>query len=239
VQRRERYQLNDDELEWIEVWNDFLRRTREIALPGFPMWSRYWADDQQVNPQAPAWKQVLERKNIEFYRENRVVIRQWLAANPRLRSFPASRQKLEWQAQNTPRDLRLCLLHFRPSGIRAKKPSYTPALVAMAQTPVMGPRMRRLTPLEAARLQGFPDWFDFGSQRDALTYKQLGNAVNVGTVYHVFVEHVRRDRDEIARHEFGAALVNAVDRAPMLPLVPERGSAPSESIKFDLDAVGR
>jgi DNA (cytosine-5)-methyltransferase 1 len=239
VQRRERYELNDDEREWIEVWNDFLRRTREITLPGFPMWSRYWADDQQVDPQAPEWKQVLERKNIEFYRENRVVIRQWLAANPRLRAFPASRQKLEWQAQNTPRDLRLCLLHLRPSGIRAKKPTYTPALVAMAQTPVMGPRMRRLTPLEAARLQGFPDWFDFGSQRDALTYKQLGNAVNVGTVYHVFVEHVRRDRDEIARHELGAALVDAVDRAPVMPLVPERGSAPSESIELDLDPVGR
>lgn len=238
VTRRERYALGDDEREWIEVWNDFLRRTRDVALPGFPLWSRYWADDQEVDPLAPAWKQVLERKNIEFYRDNRTAIRQWLAANPRLREFPASRQKLEWQAQDTPRDLRLCLLHFRPSGIRAKKPTYTPALVAMAQTPVMGPRLRRLTPLEAARLQGFPDWFDFGNQRDALTYKQLGNAVNVGTVYHVLVEHVRRDRDEIGRLRLGAALVEAVDRAPIMPLVPRPGSRLPETFELGLDAIG-
>lgn len=238
VTRRERYELGGDELAWIEVWNDFLRRTRDIALPGFPLWSRYWADDQRVDASAPDWKRVLELKNIEFYHDNRSVIRQWLAANPRLRDFPASRQKLEWQAQDTPRDLRLCLLHFRPSGIRAKKPNYTPALVAMAQTPVIGPRMRRLTPLEAARLQGFPDWFDFGGQRDALTYKQLGNAVNVGTVYHVLVEHVRRDREEIRRQRMGAALVAAVDRAPVMPLVPRPGSAVSQTIEFGLDAIG-
>lgn len=238
VTRRERYELSDDEREWVDVWNDFLRRTRDIALPGFPLWSRYWVDDQEVNPSAPVWKQVLERKNIEFYRHNRTVIRRWLAANPHLREFPASRQKLEWQAQDTPRDLRLCLLHFRPSGIRAKKPTYTPALVAMAQTPVMGPRMRRLTPLEAARLQGFPDWFDFGNQRDALTYKQLGNAVNVGTVYHVLVEHVRRDREEIRRQRLGASLVAAVDRAPVMPLVQRPGSPVSEPIELGLDAIG-
>ena len=35
---------------------------------------------------------------------------------------------------------------------------------------------------EAARLQGFPDWFDFLDQSSSTSYKQLGNAVNVGIV---------------------------------------------------------
>ncbi len=59
---------------------------------------------------------------------------------------------------------------------------------------------RRITPREAARLQGFPDWFDFGSQPDAATYKQLGNGVNVGAAYHVFREHVLRDADDVGAY---------------------------------------
>jgi DNA (cytosine-5)-methyltransferase 1 len=67
----------------------------------------------------------------------------------------------------------------------------------MAQTSVIGWRKRRITPREAARLQGLPDWFDFGNQSDAVTYKQLGNGVAVGAVYHVFREHVRRDGEDL------------------------------------------
>ncbi len=60
-----------------------------------------------------------------------------------------------------------------------------PAPVAVAQTSVHGPSRRRLTPRDAARLQGFPDSFHFGGQPDAATYKQLGNAVRPGVVRHV------------------------------------------------------
>jgi DNA (cytosine-5)-methyltransferase 1 len=83
-------------------------------------------------------------------------------------------------------------MQLRPSGIRAKRLTYLPALVAINQTSIIGPRCRVITPREAARLQGFPDWFDFSGQRDALTYKQLGNAVNVSVVRHVFTEFVRQ-----------------------------------------------
>jgi len=41
--------------------------------------------------------------------------------------------------------------------------------------------VRRLTPVECERLQGFPDdWTD--GQRDSQRYKQLGNAVTVNVV---------------------------------------------------------
>lgn len=45
----------------------------------------------------------------------------------------------------------------------------------------VGPAVRRLTPLECERLQGFPDgWTD--GQSDSVRYRQLGNAVAVPCV---------------------------------------------------------
>ena len=49
---------------------------------------------------------------------------------------------------------------------------------------VMGPRPRRLTPIECERLQGFPDGFTARGHNkkpisDRQRYKQLGNAVTV------------------------------------------------------------
>jgi site-specific DNA-cytosine methylase len=43
--------------------------------------------------------------------------------------------------------------------------------------------VRKLTPLECERLQGFPDgWTDIPKNSDTQRYKQLGNAVTVNTV---------------------------------------------------------
>lgn len=47
-------------------------------------------------------------------------------------------------------------------------------------------KIRRLTPLECLRLQGFPDnWFDVPGLSDTQKYKQAGNAVTVNVVYEV------------------------------------------------------
>lgn len=233
-----RYRLTVEERAWFDTWNRLLARLprRDSTgapwkIPGFPLWSTYWDDRARVDPDGPHWKQKLERKNIDFYAEHRHLIRAWLAENPQLRSFPASRQKLEWQAQDSARDLYQCLIHLRPSGIRAKRPTYTPALVAMSQTPVMGPRGRRLVPREAARLQGFPEWFDFGDQVDALTYKQLGNAINVRAMIHVIRQHVRQDAADLCLDEDGSgrgpAIVSAVLGAELLPAITDPREVPA------------
>lgn len=219
------YALQPEELEWISVWNDFLASVRPVKLPGFPMWSTYWHADASVDEDAPRWKQTLEEKNIAFYRDrnHRVPIDRWLRRNPQLRSFPASRQKLEWQAgDGSIRDLSQCLLHFRPSGIRAKQPTYAPALVAMAQTPVYGPLRRRLTPREAARLQGFPEWFDFGDQPHSKSYKQMGNAIHIGAAYYALKRHVAANEEDIASAERGTDLVSAVTGSPEYPQIPSK-----------------
>ena len=47
-----------------------------------------------------------------------------------------------------------------------------------------GPAVRRLTPRECERLQGFPDdWTAIGS--DSARYKQMGNAVTVNAAQYV------------------------------------------------------
>ena len=210
------YELQPGEIEWIDVWNDFLNTVKPVRLPGFPMWSRYWSASVEVDRTAPEWKQSYEQKNIDFYIDNRRDIDAWLARNPTLRTFPESRQKLEWQAQDSPRNLYACLLHFRPSGIRAKKPTYAPALVAIPQTLVYGPLGRRLVPQETVKLQGFPTWFDFGSQPDSKSYKQMGNAIHVGAAYYALKLHVRRDAVDIEQAG-GRGLVEAVKNSPDRP----------------------
>jgi DNA (cytosine-5)-methyltransferase 1 len=188
--------LSDLEQYWIDAWDAFVVGMWELRegrrLPGFPLWGDNWVhvDELEIPEGTPAWKADFLRKNSNFYTEHQEFIDNWTEKWDFFSNkFPASRRKLEWQAQDTPR-LWDTVMHFRPSGIRAKKANYLPALVAITQTSIIGPRRRRLSPKEAARLQGFPDWFDFGSQKPAATYKQLGNGVSVGAVWHVVSEAV-------------------------------------------------
>ena len=76
------------------------------------------------------------------------------------------------------------MIQFRPSGIRVKRTNYIPALVAIAQIPIIGWQKRRMTPKECARAQDFDvDGLIskpyMVSKNDGVAYKQLGNAVNV------------------------------------------------------------
>lgn len=193
IQGIDRYRLSPDEQYWIDVWNDFLGVVDCERLPGFPMWADEFREVPVIPVGTPLWKADYLRKNAAFYCAHRQQIDDWKTRHQDLVQLPPSRRKLEWQAQDTDRDLRQCVLHFRPSGIRAKRGTYLPALVAITQTSVIGRRGRKITPREAARLQGFPDWFDFGDQSDASTYRQLGNAVAVGAIRHVFSTSIDTD----------------------------------------------
>jgi DNA (cytosine-5)-methyltransferase 1 len=211
--------LTESEAEWITVWDEFVRSYHEAhdgeRLPGFPLWVDHWQDIKELRiPRGtPEWKANFLQKNAEFYTTNKKLIDKWLKANNYLAHFPPSRRKLEWQAQDA-KSLSSTIMHFRPSGIRAKKATYVPALVAITQTSILGKSMRRITFREAARLQGLPDWFDFLDQRKSQTFKQLGNGVNVGAVYNVMKAQVLRDLDLFAPN---SQLVKSILNAPDSP----------------------
>lgn len=184
----QKYALRPNEHRWVQAWDDFVKSIEADALPGFPIWVDAFVQDPQFDSTTPDWKRNFLIKNSAFYVEHRKVIDPWIRRHD-VMSFPLSRRKFEWQARRwqptaADRDLWQLVLHFRPSGIRAKPPTYLPALVAITQTSVIAGKRRRITPREAARLQGFPDNFELHPD-DAASYKQLGNAVNVGAVKYV------------------------------------------------------
>lgn len=180
--------LRNDEQRWLNAWNDFIKSIPTDTLPGFPIWVDAFTTIPEIPQGTPDWKAGFLQKNSAFYRSHRTVIDRWIRRHD-VEAFPASRRKFEWQARRwqprrEDRDIEQLVLHMRPSGIRVKPPTYLPALVAITQTSIIGRQRRRITPREAARLQGFPDSFEL-DEDDARAFRQLGNAVNVGAVQHV------------------------------------------------------
>ena len=242
-----RFKLESAELKMIQTWDRLLTEIAQRLepgerLPGFPIWYDDFRSVDEAEDMIevaalrgepiPKWKQDFLRKNARFWERHHEVIAKYA---PMIDSFPPSRRKFEWQA-GPHRPLAETIMHFRPSGIRAKRPDYVPALVAITQTSILGDR-RRLTPRETARLQGLPDWFkfryvpeepesmglvgpdsmspaeeEFVHQKHPASYKQMGNGVNVGAAYFVFREYVKRHRVEIPGH-----IVRAVEAAPQNP----------------------
>lgn len=215
--------LTKSEILWIDAWDDWVQKFYEFnegkQPPGFPVWADAWVlqRDLFVSENTPKWKRNFLEKNSELYSNNQTWIDEWASKwGVFTDAFPPSRRKLEWQAQATP-TLWETVMHFRPSGIRAKRATYLPALVAITQTSIIGPLRRRLSTREAARLQGLPESFTFGDQKDSATYKQLGNGVNVGAVWHVLKQHVTRDSELLLASETGTALFHAISTAPDAP----------------------
>lgn len=191
------YKLKPQEMAWLTAWQAFVVGIDDDSLPGFPIWVDEFRLTPNIAPGTPPWKRNFIKKNAAFYQQHKSFIDSWLqeswvdGSNYRVRDFPASRRKFEWQARSAQpsqreRDLWSLTIHFRPSGIRVKPATYLPALVAITQTSVIGSRKRRITPAEAAELQGLPrDVFGRAGVDDATAYKQAGNGVNVGVVQYV------------------------------------------------------
>ena len=178
------YKVSKERLEVIEMWNNFLKTVgapKGKRLPGFPLWEFAMTARPKLESDMPDWKIDFLKKNSAFYVENKDSIDAWRARYPGLKDMNNSFRKLEWQAQDM-KSIWDGVIQFRPSGVRVKKADYLPALVAMNQTSIIGAKKRTITVREAARLQAFPENFTFGEQNPAKSFKQLGNAVSIGTV---------------------------------------------------------
>lgn len=128
----------------------------------------------------PLWKQKFIRQNRDFYQENKNWIDPWL---PKILKFPSSLQKLEWNIKGGKRDIWEHVIQFRASGVRVKRRSTAPSLIAMTDTqvPIIGWQRRYMTPRECARLQSL-DSLKSLPRSTTQAFHALGNAVNSNVV---------------------------------------------------------
>jgi len=145
----------------------------------------YFTEEETEDMQA--WKKGYIRKNKAVYEAHRNAWDAWMLKHAAVLNKKAVYRKLEWQAgpmKEGDTVLRDHFIQLRQSGIRIKNATTYPTLVAIVQTSIVGSEERYLTPRECARLQSFPD-NHLLPEKDRISYKQLGNSVNVNVVEHV------------------------------------------------------
>lgn len=131
----------------------------------------------------PRWKIHFIKQNREIYESLKPWIDEWI---PKILPFASSLQKLEWNFKGGERDIWKHVLQFRASGVRVKRPTTAPSLIAMTTTqiPIVGKARetkRYMTKQECLRLQSMHR-LKYLPESDSKGFKALGNAVNVELV---------------------------------------------------------
>lgn len=150
-------------------------RTRDEVFALLPSHAR----TQQAR--FPDWKIGFIRRNRAFYEKHREWLDGWI---DKIKTFPSSFQKLEWNCQEKDprtevRQIKDYVIQIRASGVRVKRKTTAPSLVAMTatQVPIIAWEDRYMTPTECKRLQSMDD-IELPNS-DAKAYEALGNAINV------------------------------------------------------------
>lgn len=190
--------LTDEQLQILDCWDDFMHiipKTKKVI--GFPIWSDEFGKSYDIS-NLPEWKQCIINKNRNFYGKYKVKIDNWLKKWKVKEILTSTNRKFEWQAGEDINSVYEGIIQFRTSGIRVKRPTESPALVAMDHRPIYGPGKRYITTVEALRLQSFPDDYKF-DEKEKQIFKQLGNAVNVKVIeymFRLFVDYIDKKRGE-------------------------------------------
>lgn len=190
------YSLSDEQIEILDCWDEFLNIIpQKERVIGFPIWSDEFGKKYPLGG-LPEWKQRIILKNRELYLKHKSEIDLWLKKWNVRKTLTPTNRKFEWQAGISMDSVYDGIIQFRTSGVRVKKPTESPALVAMDHRPIYGPEKRYIVPVEGLRLQSFPDNYQF-NENEKQIFKQLGNAVNVKVIecmFRLFVEYIDEKR---------------------------------------------
>ena len=136
------YVISAEQELMISAWDEFRVETG-IQILGFPIWIDSFGlgqdDDKSVFDaqgynDMPSWKQKFLRQNRQFYLDHRSFIDGWVTKydmTSRIKLY----KKFEWNCGTDVTNMHDCLIQIRQSGIRAKRPTFYPSLVAIANTP--------------------------------------------------------------------------------------------------------
>ena len=173
-----KYKISEYEEHVFTAWNEFRQHFDSLTTT---IWvDEFGKDYEYENVGFPKWKVDYIRKNREIYNNNKEFIDAWMEKY-NVKDFKLRDKKFEWQAGSSYNSMWDVLIQLRQSGIRCKKPTMAPTLVAMVQTPIVGIYKTKITPREAARLQSFPDTYIL-NKNEMKAYKQLGNSANVEVI---------------------------------------------------------
>ena len=183
------YRITDEQNLMIQAWDEF-RIGTGIKIIGFPVWISCFGvgitstEEFKTNldyDKMPDWKKRYVDKNRELYLDHKEFIDQWVEQYDMFNRIKLY-QKFEWNCGEDVKNMREGIIQIRQSGIRVKRPTYFPSLVAIVNTPIIWDTQmnayRHITPREAANLQRFDQRYKFMGT-DKQIYRQLGNSVNV------------------------------------------------------------
>jgi DNA (cytosine-5)-methyltransferase 1 len=183
-----KYQIENDVLDVLNSWNKMIKifDVGEKLSPTILCNEFYKTYTSEEFERLPKWKRDYINKNKPIYNKYKSEWNKWYNENKNLLQKREIYGKLEWQTGPKKQNDSIFnyFIQLRQSGIRVKKSKYFPTLVAIVQVPIFGKEKRYITPRECARLQSFPDDFILHIN-DRISYKQLGNAVNVKVVHKI------------------------------------------------------
>jgi len=190
----DKYNLPENLVYVLDAWNKFKHITN-LGVVGTPIWMDYFGMHENdtnkfyrkigfYSNDVPEWKRRFIEFNRNLYLHNKDVIDDWDAEYRLSTDINKLHRKFEWNCGTDCDNIFEGIIQIRQSGVRVKRPNFCPSLVAMVNTPIVWENQKQiyryLTPREAAKLQSFDDVTFLPDDR--VTYKQLGNSVNVNII---------------------------------------------------------